>query len=559
MDKEKNNSISSQLAKNIINSINEDNRNAETNYNSLNISALIETTIQECLSNSREYAQKIIDAKKNDLKNNYPQSQQNLNYQFWINDIFKSFRNDKSVYRKAVNFAKDKSEIKEERLKLIIDFIENHLNNNIYGFVNKLQFLEDFKGNVQESMLYEVLVNHFKEIEKPLKAQQESENDTQKEDPYLISYSSDNAIEFRNQKTVFPFPVSDLFRLITSLRETILKEDVCAVDLQEYPDKIFKETDLKDYPDLSAYIYNIIEVWVTEIEISLHNGNKKRLFDSFLKLCEEKAITNISNETREPINKDVFNYLSALSKEEIEEKIQNAETLKRLCEISIDYSKGGIWSVGKLPIEFDAITKVDLFVENFIKSIEILAKDGKDVQQLIDLFIQTVKTNLENPLLEKNAKINRHLFNRLEGVKLLLQNVKALPPQQKKEAESQINTLKNEIETAFSFMQHNDPRKHRRIISDDDFDSLMKWITYYFENNFTIPEIDKPIKFINTNKGNVVYTFIKIFKDLHPTKTRPDSLFELIKLCFYDYRNDNISNYKKQKKPQFYSQLINKK
>ena len=285
MDKEKNNSISSRLAKNFINSINEDNRNAETKYNLLNISELIETTIQECLSNSRDYAQEILDAKKNDLKNNYPQSQQNLNYQFWINDIFKFFRNDESVYRKAVNFAKDKSEIKEERLKLIIDFIENHLNNNVHGFVNKLQFLEDFKGNVQKSMLYEVLVNYFKEIEKPLQARQESEKGVQKEDTYSISYNSDNAIEFRNQKTVFPFPVYDLFRLITSLRETILKEDVCAVDLQEYPDKIFKETDLKDYPDLSAYIYNIIEVWVTEIEISLHNGNKKRLFDSFLKLC----------------------------------------------------------------------------------------------------------------------------------------------------------------------------------------------------------------------------------------------------------------------------------
>lgn len=380
-----------------------------------------------------------------------------------------------------------------------------------------------------------------------------------KEDHFSVSYSSDNSIEFRNQKKVFPFPVSDLFRLITSLRETILKEDVCAVDLQEYPDKIFKETDLKNYPDLSAYIYNIIEVWVTEIEISLHNGNKKRLFDSFLKLCEDKAITNISNETREQINNDVFNYLSTLSKEEIEDKIQNAETLKRLCEISIEYSKNGSWSVGNLPIEFDAITKVDLFVENFTKSIEILAKEGKDVNQLIDLFIQTTKTNLENPLLDKNVKINRHLFNKLEGVKLLLPNVKALPPQQKQEAESQINTLKNEIESAFSFMQHNDPRKHKRVVNDDDFDSLIKWVTYYFENNFTIPEIDEPIKVINTNKGNVVYTFIKIFKDLHPTKTRPESLFELIKLCFNEYRNDNISNYKKQKEPQYYSQLVNKK
>ncbi|QQM28087.1 hypothetical protein [Elizabethkingia sp. M8] len=137
----------------------------EEKYKALNIPELLKETIEECVSNSREYAQNILDANKNDLKNNYPQYQQNQNYLFWINDIFKSFRNDESVYRKAVNFAKDKSNIKEERLKLIIDFIENHLNNNIHSFVNKLQFLKDFKGSVEESMLYDVLVNHFKTIE----------------------------------------------------------------------------------------------------------------------------------------------------------------------------------------------------------------------------------------------------------------------------------------------------------------------------------------------------------------------------------------------------------
>ena len=108
-------------------------------------------------------------------------------------------------------------------------------------------------------------------------------------------------------------------------------------------------------------------------------------------------------------------------------------------------------------------------------------------------------------------------------------------------------------------MQHNDPRKHKGILNDNDYDTLIKWVSYYFENDFTLPAIDTSVKVINTNKGNVVYTFIKIFKDLHPTKTRPDSLFELIKLCFYAYRNDSITNYKKQKEPQFYSHLVNKK
>ena len=335
--------------------------------------------------------------------------------------------------------------------------------------------------------------------------------------------------------------------------------------------RLFEQNKLKlensnfksEIDEVKEFSEKAVKDFKNKLMLSFTNENYKTKFNGGMNpnlIAIGKLYFEYENLYNSAKNKsDIFNYLSTLSKEEIKERIQGAEALKRLCEISIDYSKDGNWSVGNLPIEFESIAKVDLFVENFTKSIEILAKEGKDVHQLIDLLIQGTKTNLENPLLEKNAKIKSHLFNRLEGVKLLFQNVKDLPPQQKQESEPQISNVSNDIESAFSFMQQNDPRKHKRIISDDDFDSLMKWITYYFENNFTIPEIDNPIKVINTNKGNVVYTFIKIFKELHPTKTRPDSLFELIKLCFYDYRNDNISNYKKQKEPQFYSQLINKK
>lgn len=211
------------------------------------------------------------------------------------------------------------------------------------------------------------------------------------------------------------------------------------------------------------------------------------------------------------------------------------------------------------------ISNVEKFKSDNENSIKKYFKDNN-----VQMFLNNTEKITDNKLLEELSlyfqfsDLLLNARNKLETIPLLKEienrrNVKDLPPQQKQESEPQISNVSNDIESAFSFMQQNDPRKHKRIISDDDFDSLMKWITYYFENNFTIPEIDNPIKVINTNKGNVVYTFIKIFKELHPTKTRPDSLFELIKLCFYDYRNDNISNYKKQKEPQFYSQLINKK
>ncbi len=117
-------------------------------------------------------------------------------------------------------------------------------------------------------------------------------------------------------------------------------------------------------------------------------------------------------------------------------------------------------------------------------------------------------------------------------------------------------TMRQKVEDAFSFMQNTDPRKHKLILNETDFDKLVNWVTYYFENDFKLPEINKPIQKVNTDKGNVVYTFKRFFKQEHPVKTRPDSLFELIKACFYEYRDDKIKNYKKQKEPQYYKDLI---
>jgi hypothetical protein len=119
-------------------------------------------------------------------------------------------------------------------------------------------------------------------------------------------------------------------------------------------------------------------------------------------------------------------------------------------------------------------------------------------------------------------------------------------------------TMRDKVKNAFKWMTGNDPRKHKLILDENDFEKLIDWITYYFDNKFSLPEIDQPIKKVNTAKGNVVYTFMKFFKDEFPSYTRPVSLFELISCCFYEYRKDKIENLKKTKEPQFYSELINK-
>nr|NQU93079.1 hypothetical protein [Bacteroidota bacterium] len=139
-----------------------------------------------------------------------------------------------------------------------------------------------------------------------------------------------------------------------------------------------------------------------------------------------------------------------------------------------------------------------------------------------------------------------------------LENTFPPPQTNTKEPEYQENSMRIKIETAFAFTQKNDPRKHGLILNETDFKKLIDWVNSYFENDFTIPKIEHPIIKVNTGKGNVIYTFMRLFKEIHPAKTRPDTLFELIKLCFVEYREDKISNLKKQKEPQYYDDLISK-
>lgn len=154
----------------------------------------------------------------------------------------------------------------------------------------------------------------------------------------------------------------------------------------------------------------------------------------------------------------------------------------------------------------------------------------------------------------------KNYFQLIEPLKQAYDIIKTNSPQELNAPESGSKeiSLREKIEEAFGFMLHVDPRKHKIILEEDDFNKLINWILYYFENDFKLPKIDKPIQKVNTNKGNVIYTFLKFYKDQHPTKTRPYSLYNFIKACFYEYRDDNIENYKKQKMPQFYQDLIKK-
>lgn len=132
-------------------------------------------------------------------------------------------------------------------------------------------------------------------------------------DPYVIKYSTDNSIEFKSEKISFPFDCFHLANQITKLRETLLDRTICATDLQSYPELIFDREEFAGHYNLAGWIYNIIETWITEFEVKIHNNEKARLFTSFLNICMQKALAwkvlgrQVNEDIDENINKETEN------------------------------------------------------------------------------------------------------------------------------------------------------------------------------------------------------------------------------------------------------------
>lgn len=147
-----------------------------------------------------------------------------------------------------------------------------------------------------------------------------------KPDPFGISYSSKNSIKFRDEKVFFPFDCYKLFVQLGTLHEKLNDKNVCATDLQSFPQEIFSEPELKDHPEISKWIYNIIYTWICDCEEKMPTKSK-RLFDEFLNLCKEKALLNVQSNTKENVLNDTSkgtNKLNSYSGNDEVKKISNS-------------------------------------------------------------------------------------------------------------------------------------------------------------------------------------------------------------------------------------------
>ena len=162
-----------------------------------------------------------------------------------------------------------------------------------------------------------------------------------------------------------------------------------------------------------------------------------------------------------------------------------------------------------------------------------------------DSYTLAEKLKLELLSLEK-LPINKTDYQILKDrYKAYLEQKQALPPQQteKQKPEPKETELSERIKKHFGFFNRNCPRKHKQILNDTDFEKLIEWTIWYFENDFKVPEISEPIKVVNTNKTFVQLAFKYLFKKLHKSSPYPETLFDFYQSAFNPYSEDKKSNF----------------
>jgi len=109
--------------------------------------------------------------------------------------------------------------------------------------------------------------------------------------------------------------------------------------------------------------------------------------------------------------------------------------------------------------------------------------------------------------------------------------------------------LSEKIKEHFAFFLGNCPRRGIPILSsENDFNRLIEWTTYFYENNFEVPNIDAPIQNINTNNYYTQLAFVYLFDQLrklgfHSQRTRAKTIFNLWEKSFQDYSGYSEKNF----------------
>lgn len=189
-------------------------------------------------------------------------------------------------------------------------------------------------------------------------------------------------------------------------------------------------------------------------------------------------------------------------------------------------------------------------IESFFNKVDY--NDFQDLKNRFQSIVSRIRSNKN--LQEKGTSIFlNELTNRVENIlRDEPQPTQETPPKNESDAEHT-----EAIKKQFNFFTKDCPRKGKQILNDDDFDKLINWTIYYYENDFKIPEIKEPIKVVNTNMTYVILAFRYLFKELYPLNSYPESLFIFFTKAFKPYSGYKKTNFDKVKNNKFVKELMN--
>lgn len=159
-------SITGYLAKGMMEQFERADKIAKAEFEIIDLKEFIITAIEKCIEKSSEEANNKINEKVKYIKNNYFNEEINIEYNKWISQVGHDFREDNTVYRKAKRSINKEISDKKERIEIVINFIEQYILNETGNYQDRLAFVESFEEAVRESILNEVLFEHFKTKEK---------------------------------------------------------------------------------------------------------------------------------------------------------------------------------------------------------------------------------------------------------------------------------------------------------------------------------------------------------------------------------------------------------
>ena len=188
---------------------------------------------------------------------------------------------------------------------------------------------------------------------------------------------------------------------------------------------------------------------------------------------------------------------------------------------------------------FDSVEKD--YLEWYINEQEKILNDEFIFELLIDNNTQLELTQFVRDDFLDEFKISSK--RKIEFLRLKLENISLKFTFESENKIKQTKILSEKIRKHLMFMNGICPRTHRKILSDEDFEQFINWNIEYYNNNFKLPVIINPIRQINTNKTYIQLAFRYLFKEFHPSKTYPSSLFDFYKASFKKYSNDKRSNF----------------